>query len=94
MTLKNNCDTLSSENMKRGDEMKYNYSKLKGRIAEKFNTRTAFAEAIGMSKSALSQRLLNHSNFTQDEILNACELLNIDDSNIMSYFFVREVQKN
>lgn len=73
--------------------MSYNYNKLRGRIKEKFNTQESFAKAIGMSQIALSQRLNNSTKFTQDEIIKACRLLDINDSDISTYFFTRIVQK-
>lgn len=69
--------------------MRYNYSKLKGRIKEKYNTQAEFAKALGISATALSQKLNNSKKFTQTEITKAGQLLDVNDFN--AYFFNIEV---
>lgn len=71
--------------------MKWNYAKLRGRIKEIFGTQEAFAKAIGISSVSLSQRLNNALEFTQEEIFNSCEALNIPLNDMMSYFFTKIV---
>lgn len=71
--------------------MNWNYSKLRGRIKEIFGTQEAFAKAIGISSVSLSQRLNNVLEFTQEEIFNSCEVLNIPLTDMMSYFFTKIV---
>lgn len=71
--------------------MKWNYAKLRGRIKEIFGTQEAFAKAIGISSVSLSQRLNNVLEFTQEEIFNSCEVLNIPLTDMMSYFFTKIV---
>lgn len=75
-------------------KVKYDYSKLRGRIIEKFKTLTNFAKAMGMSLPAVTQRLKNLTYFKQDEIDKACVILNIENYNIADYFFTQLVQKN
>ena len=71
--------------------MNWNYAKLRGRIKEIFGTQEAFAKAIGISSVSLSQRLNNVLEFTQEEIFNSCEVLNIPLTDMMSYFFTKTV---
>lgn len=71
----------------------YDYSKLKGRIKEIYNTQECFASAMRLSNAGLSQRLNNTTKFTQDEIYKACMLLSIDVQEIAIYFFTPIVQK-
>ena len=71
--------------------MNWNYAKLRGRIKEIFGTQEAFAKAIGISSVSLSQRLNNVLEFTQEEIFNSCEVLNIPFTDMMSYFFTKIV---
>lgn len=71
--------------------MNWNYAKLRGRIKEIFGTQEAFAKAIGISSVSLSQRLNNVLEFTQEEIFNSCEVLNIPLTDMMSYFFTKIV---
>ena len=70
----------------------FDFSKLCGRIIEKYGTRDAFAEAIGMIPSALSARLNNKVPFKPVEILRITspEILDIPSSEIGIYFFCRK----
>ncbi|MGG7077350.1 DUF739 family protein [Clostridium sardiniense] len=73
--------------------MIFDYSKLRGIIREKFGTQDKFAKALGVGRVSLSQRLNNHLEFTQEEINNSCELLEINKNDIAKYFFTIKVQK-
>lgn len=72
--------------------MAYNYRKLLGKIVEAFGTQSEFAKAMNISEHSLSTKLNNKVNFKQPEISKACELLDIDSSEISDYFFTVEVQ--
>ena len=72
--------------------MAYNYSKLLGRIVEKFGTQARFAEAMGLSERSLSLKMNCKVPFKQPEISKACGLLEIDATDIHSYFFTVLVQ--
>jgi len=74
-------------------EVKFDYSKLKGRIREIFNTQSAFAEAMGMSTTSLSAKLNNKIEFSQKEIDKASDLLKIKKEEIPVYFFTSKVQE-
>lgn len=73
------------------EKIMYNYSKLKGRVTECFDTQENFANAMGMSRVSISQKLNNISYFSQYEIDKACELLSIDTTEIPTYFFTHKV---
>ena len=72
--------------------MAYDYSKLIGRITEKFGTRRKFAAAIGLSVHSMSVKLNNKQGFSQPEIERAKSLLAIADNEIGEYFFTLKVQ--
>lgn len=72
--------------------MIFDYSKLRGKIKECFDTQKSFAQALGISERALSLKLNNKVFFSQDEIEKICSLLNISD--IGAYFFVQKVQND
>jgi transcriptional regulator with XRE-family HTH domain len=72
--------------------MSFNYSKLRGKIIEKFGTQGNFAKVLGVSERTLSLKLNNKIFFSQDEIAKISELLNIDSDKIQIYFFQKEVQ--
>lgn len=69
--------------------MRYNYSKLLGRIKEFGLTQERLAEAIGRDKSTLTLKLGGRSAFTQREIDGICKVLNISNDEIGDYFFAK-----
>lgn len=74
--------------------MKFDYSKLLGRIREYGFTQDRIALEIGVSASTLSCKLNNKAVFTQGEIKKICHLLKIETAEIGRYFFTLKVQKN
>lgn len=74
--------------------MGFDYSKLKGKIAEVFQTQGRFAEALSIGRVSLSQRLNNKSDFSQSEMMKSAELLNLPKDQIPVYFFADNVQKS
>lgn len=71
--------------------MTFNYSKLRGRIREKFSTQENFAKEMDMAMTSLSFKLNNKVYFSQLEINKACQLLDIKDDEVTAYFFTEEV---
>lgn len=71
--------------------MEWKYDKLRGRIKEVCGTQDAFAERLGIGRVSLSQRLNNQLEFSQDEIFEACNILDIDLSEVSTYFFTKNV---
>lgn len=71
--------------------MAWDYNKLRGKIKEIFGTQDQFAEAIGIGRVSLSQRLNNQLEFSQDEIFKSCDALHIDYVEIPTYFFTLKV---
>lgn len=72
--------------------MTFDYSKLNGRIVEKFGTQAKFAEAMGISEHSISQKVNNKTTWKNTEIHKACELLEISNDAVGTYFFKRKVQ--
>ncbi len=73
--------------------MAFNYSKLKGKIVEKFGTQAAFAKALGVSQRTLSLKMQSKIYFRQDEINKAMHLLGIPLDDAREYFFTPKVQE-
>lgn len=69
----------------------YDYSKLRGRIKEKFGTQDAFADAIGIGRVSLSKRLNNQLEFSQEEMKKAAASLMLPVEEIPAYFFADKV---
>jgi hypothetical protein len=63
------------------------YSKLRGRIREKFGTQDAFAKALEMNPASLSSKLTSKTEWTRIEIEKACILLEIPLAEAHLYFF-------
>ena len=74
--------------------MVFRYNKLRGRIVEVCGTQAKFAEKIGQSEQNVTAKLAGRSSFTQDNIVTWCNALDIDQSDIGSYFFACEVSKD
>lgn len=73
--------------MKRTNKKVFDFSELLGRIISKYGTRKAFAKAMGMKDNVLGGRLQGKTNFTPDETLLACELLDIPLNEIPRFFY-------
>ena len=65
--------------------MQFDYSKLKGRIIEKFETYGVFADNMNFTRTQLSQRLNNEIDWRASEIYRASQILELDSVN--DYFF-------
>ncbi len=73
--------------------MAYDYSKLLGKIVERFGTQAKFAAALNMSEHTVSKKLNNFVPWKQYEITAACDLLKISAEDIPAYFFAIDVQR-
>ena len=72
--------------------MAFNYSKLRGRIIEKYGSQSDFAQAFGCSERTLSLKMTGKRPWKQTEILTAIKLLGLTEGDIQDYFFTLEVQ--
>ena len=72
--------------------MAFNYSKLRGRIIEKYGSQSDFAKAFGCSDRTLSLKMNGKRPWKQTEILSAINLLELSEEDIQDYFFTLEVQ--
>jgi hypothetical protein len=74
-----------------GAVRQFDFSKLRGRIVEKFGTLERFAEAGDHSKGWISNRMNNVVPWDCQEIDEACEMLDINPEEIPAYFFTLKV---
>ena len=72
--------------------MSYNYSKLRGRIIEKFGTLGEFSKAMKWSERTNGLKLSGRVEWKQNEIITATRLLDVNSEDIDIYFFDVEVQ--
>ena len=63
------------------------YPKLRGRIVEKFGTQSAFAKRIGKSEQTIISKFSGKSSFSQKDIIDWCNILDIEPNEVTDYFF-------
>lgn len=71
--------------------IKFDYSKLRGKMREKELRQDQVAKMIGISPATYSQKLNNKAYFTQDEISDLVKILSISSNDIGTYFFTLKV---
>lgn len=69
------------------------YSKLRGRIVEKYGSQINFAKAMGMSETTLSYRMTGKLPWSQDEMVMAMDLLAVPIEEVADYFFCLDSSK-
>ncbi|MCC4440076.1 DUF739 family protein [Limosilactobacillus reuteri] len=74
--------------------MPFDFSKLSGKIVEKYGTQYNFAKAMGISEHSLSNKLNSKIPWKANEIAKAIDLLGVSTRNIPDYFFNKKVQNN
>ncbi|AFU88713.1 hypothetical protein phiNJ2_0053 [Streptococcus phage phiNJ2] len=79
-------------NKRKETGMVKDFSKLSGRIVEKFVTQSNFAVAMGLSERSISLKLNGKVSWKDDEIEKAIKLLELAVEDIPKYFFTRKVQ--
>lgn len=65
------------------------YSRLRGRIVEKFGKQGAFAEKIGFTEESISKWLNNQVYWPHEAMVMAVDALEIDPCDIGDYFFTK-----
>ena len=60
---------------------------LRGRIIEKYKTLKEFADVLEVDKNTVSNKLNGNTQFTREDIVLWCELLEIPTVDIHLYFF-------
>lgn len=72
--------------------LEFDYSKLKGRIVEKYGSQGNFAKEIPVSENQLSVYLTGKKRITTRLIDKMVVLLDIPEQDIGSYFFTQKVR--
>lgn len=63
------------------------YAKLRGRIREVFGTQNSFAKAMHLNTASVSSKLNDRTQWKREEIVLACEQLDIPLEEVSVYFF-------
>ncbi len=71
--------------------MAFDFSKLKGKITEKYGSQQNFAKEYGISENSLSLKLTNKMRFTSDDIIKISDMLEIPKEEVGVYFFTVKV---
>jgi len=79
-------------NIERRIKMPFDYSKLRGRIVEKYKNQSIFSKRLGISERSLSLKLNGKIAWKQSEIMATIELLELSKQDIQTYFFEEKVQ--
>lgn len=74
-----------------GERVAFDYSRLKGRIVEKYGTQSNFVKAFGISENSFSLKMNNKSRFNSDDIIKMTEMLDIEKEDVGTYFFTPKV---
>jgi hypothetical protein len=82
------CEITTRKEVKIMKKVKYDYSRLCGRIREVYKTDGDFAQAMQIQPSSLSRKLRNLMEWKGTEIHCACNLLAIPLEEVPLYFFV------
>lgn len=69
--------------------MSFDYSKLRGRIVERYGSVAKFSEKTKIKYPAVIRKMAGETAFTQADIVEWCELLGIDMSEAPLYFLQR-----
>ena len=74
--------------------MVFDFSKLRGRIIERFGSSAAFATAVGLPESSISARLNNRVKISSVEIMrwSQPDLLDIPIKDVHVYFLTPKVR--
>ena len=67
--------------------MAFTYSKLRGRIIEKYGSLTEFREHLTISMNSLSKEMTGKTGFSQEDIELWAKLLDITPDEYGQYFF-------
>jgi transcriptional regulator with XRE-family HTH domain len=81
--------------MKMSDtNVKFDYSKLLGKIKEKGYIQSDIAKKVGIGKTTFNEVLSGKTFLRQPTIIKICDVLEIAYKDIPLYFFTQRVQEN
>ena len=73
--------------------MEFDFSKLKGRIKEKGYTQENVAKRLNVSVSTFNLKINGNAFFTQEELYEMSNMLEIPKEDFYNYFFTQKVEK-
>ena len=73
--------------------MAFDFSKLKGRIVEKYGSQSQFVKEYGVSENTFSMKMNNKVRFSSDDIIKLSAMLEISKEDVGEYFFTKKVKQ-
>lgn len=77
-----------------GENIVFNYAKLRGKIVEVYGSQQKLAKALGLSNEGLSKKMRGKVPFKQKEMVVISDLLGFPVADMDKYFFCREGSVN
>lgn len=71
--------------------IQFDHSKLRGRIVELYGTNKVFATKINKTEQTVTAKLTGKSGFSQDDIVEWSDALNIENTDIGIFYFTLKV---
>lgn len=68
--------------------------KLRGRIIQKYGSQGTFAKHLGKTEQTVTAKLNGRSQFSQDDILDWCNALDIVAEDVGKYFFADKLSNS
>lgn len=73
--------------------MEFDYSKLRGRIVEKFGNISQFSKELKITRTSVNMKLNNRMNFTRSDMIEWSRLLDIPKEELGCYFFTEKLNR-
>lgn len=70
------------------------YGKLRGRIVERFGSQSSFADAMGITEQTVTNKLNGKREFSQGDIIEWCNALEISAELVGDYFFAHKLSNS
>lgn len=75
-------------------KVQFDRSKLRGRIVEIYGTNKAFAARIGKTEQSVCAKLAGRSSFKQEDIIEWSDALEIQNFEIVPFYFTQKLSKS
>lgn len=87
-------ELIRDKPQKGGQVMQFDYSKLRGRIVEKFGTIERFTQKLDISSVSVYKKLNNKAGFSRQDMITWGNLLDIPEEQYTLYFFQQKLIEN
>lgn len=74
--------------------MRQEMLQIKGEIIKKYGSQGEFARHLGKTEQTITAKLNGRSKFSQDDIVEWCNALDIDAASVGEYFFAHRLSNS